>query len=806
MPPEQAVGAVGKVDRRSDVFGLGAVLAVILTGRPPFAAGSAETVRVQSAQGKLDECFARLDGCGADPELVALCKRCLAPSPADRPAGAGEVARAVGALRAEADERARRAELERVKAEGEKIAAELRATAQRKRRRVQLALAGTVLLLLMSGLNIGWWAREQHARDTEAVAILLDQCEQALRSGDAAAAAVTLQAAQGRAEGRGVESQAGRLARCHEDLAVLRDLDAVDQVRWTTLEGKWPEVAAVATRYHEALGRFGADPDAVGAEEATARVSGSAVRERLVAALDRLLRAERSVAVRAALESLDPDSFRDAIRDAERDNDAAALEKLAGQAEALIQLPGFAAFLGESNAISPERARAVLGTAMQRRPGELGLLMALGLSYPINQREGADERVRWGQAAVAVAPTNWAAHNQVGIALYDKNDLDEAMVEYREAIRLDPKLSLPHNNLGLALYGKNDLDGAMAEYREAIRLDPKFAWPHYNLGLALKDKNDLDGAMVEYREAIRLDPKFAALHNDLGIALYGKNDLDAAIAEYRKAIRLDPKYAMPHINLGLALKGKNDLDGAMAEYRESIRLDPKYAMPHSNLGLVLMKKGNLEGAVAEYKETLRIDPKHSLALSNLPRAERMRTLLPRLPDILDRKAEPQTPDEACWFAQLCGEQFQQRYAAAARLYERAFVADGRLADDLAAGHRYNAACYAARAERGDGVDTPANPAEREALRGKALAWLGADLTLCKRQAASAVAADRAAAGAKLNRWLGDTDLSGVRDPKPLAKLPAAERENWEKFWADVKATLADARKPAPPLGKDAGKK
>ena len=38
MPPEQAVGAVGKINEQSDVFGLGAVLAVILTGRPPFMA------------------------------------------------------------------------------------------------------------------------------------------------------------------------------------------------------------------------------------------------------------------------------------------------------------------------------------------------------------------------------------------------------------------------------------------------------------------------------------------------------------------------------------------------------------------------------------------------------------------------------------------------------------------------------------------------------------------------------------------------------------------------------------------------
>ncbi len=99
MPPEQAVGAVTKVDKRSDVFGLGAILAVVLTGRPPFAGESSETVRMQSAQGNVEGCFARLGACGADPDLVALCKACLAPMPVNRPADAGEVAKAVAALR-----------------------------------------------------------------------------------------------------------------------------------------------------------------------------------------------------------------------------------------------------------------------------------------------------------------------------------------------------------------------------------------------------------------------------------------------------------------------------------------------------------------------------------------------------------------------------------------------------------------------------------------------------------------------------------------------------------------------------------
>jgi len=100
--------------QRSDVFGLGAILAVILTGKPPFIGENAETIRMMAAQGDLRGCFARLDACSAEPELVALCKHCLSPMPEDRLANADELAKAVVKFRADAEKRAQRRPVLRV--------------------------------------------------------------------------------------------------------------------------------------------------------------------------------------------------------------------------------------------------------------------------------------------------------------------------------------------------------------------------------------------------------------------------------------------------------------------------------------------------------------------------------------------------------------------------------------------------------------------------------------------------------------------------------------------------------------------
>jgi hypothetical protein len=106
IPPEQARGEAGRVGKASDVFGLGGILCVTLTGQPPY------TRAQQALAGDVTEAFARLDGCGADAEMVGLAKACLAPEPEARPADAAEVAGRVKRYREMVA--ARQAEAERV--------------------------------------------------------------------------------------------------------------------------------------------------------------------------------------------------------------------------------------------------------------------------------------------------------------------------------------------------------------------------------------------------------------------------------------------------------------------------------------------------------------------------------------------------------------------------------------------------------------------------------------------------------------------------------------------------------------------
>ncbi len=109
--------------------------------------------------------------------------------------------------------------------------------------------------------------------------------------------------------------------------------------------------------------------------------------------------------------------------------------------------------------------------------------------------------------------------------------------------------------------------------------------------------------------------------------------------------------------------------------------------------------------------------------------------------------------------------------------------------------RYNAACAAALAGTDHGKDDP--PPDEEAKtrwRKQALEWLRADLAAWSKQLADKPDA-RPTVQNTLRHWQTDKDLSGVRDEKELAKLPAEEQETWKQLWAEVEA-LVDKTKPS----------
>jgi protein O-mannosyl-transferase len=192
--------------------------------------------------------------------------------------------------------------------------------------------------------------------------------------------------------------------------------------------------------------------------------------------------------------------------------------------------------------------------------------------------------------ALAVTKDNWMAYNNLGGALEEKGQLDEAILLYREGIRLDPKSADSHNNLGIALGKQGQIDEAIHHLQEAIRLNPNHADAHNNLGNALLGKGQIDEAIIQLQEAIHLRPGNAAAHFNLGVARMNKRQIDEAIRQYQEALRLDPDYAQAHNNLGIAFAGRGQIDLAIDQFQQALNLRPDYADARKNLDIALAAK------------------------------------------------------------------------------------------------------------------------------------------------------------------------------------------------------------------------
>ena len=226
-----------------------------------------------------------------------------------------------------------------------------------------------------------------------------------------------------------------------------------------------------------------------------------------------------------------------------------------------------------------------------------------GGAIPADRQQSAP--VASTQTGPSVADFARAYFNR-GLASFGKGDWDDAIADYREAIRLNPTDAVAYYNRGLAYVGKREPDKAIADYTEAIRRAPDYADAYYARGNAFSGKGDWDDAIADYTMTIRVDSKYTWAYYGRGVAHFAKREMDLAIADHSEAIRIDPKFAWAYCNRGNAWREKLDYDKAIADYDKAVELDAKYALAYYNRGLAYASKGDDDKANTDFDQAKKL--------------------------------------------------------------------------------------------------------------------------------------------------------------------------------------------------------
>ncbi|HEV3257393.1 MAG TPA: serine/threonine-protein kinase, partial [Gemmataceae bacterium] len=471
MAPEQVIAKAGTIGPAADIYGLGALLYEMLTGRPPFRG---ETAAETQRQVISDEPVSPSRLITKVPrDLETICLKCLSKEPNRRYASAAALAD----------------DLKRFN-EGRPIRARPVGRAERTWRwcrRNPTAAGFLVTALALVGLAVGggFWLQRQQAERREETARLEGGQSKAVEAVLELAADLEKQGrwpeARDALEGAPSLDDIPALSNLRERLErALADVHMVTRLEEIPIRQVEVRAASAHRQYVDAFRDYGIDLPTPEPEEAAVRIRESAIRETLLAFIHDWLffwgtQVDKDQ-LAAVLDLADDDDWRRRLRKTLRGTyDPAERHDLLHAEEAPDQPPlilGALAYAIMNRGTEGEEALALLRAAQLRYPEEFWINLQLG-GILIAERPG--EAVGYYRAAVARRPGSSQAYIMLGRALNDSGDTDGAIAAFWKAIPLTSVRCAPRD-LAKALASRGRMEEARVEWAKMLAASP----PNYD--------------------------------------------------------------------------------------------------------------------------------------------------------------------------------------------------------------------------------------------------------------------------------------------------------------------------------------
>jgi tetratricopeptide (TPR) repeat protein len=250
-------------------------------------------------------------------------------------------------------------------------------------------------------------------------------------------------------------------------------------------------------------------------------------------------------------------------------------------------------------------------------PKVAGLVKQAGSEIKLDQYDAA---IRHFSAALQMRPetkTAAAIYSWRADAYIQKGELNKAMSDASESIRLNPNYYGGYLERGIVYRKTGNLDKAIGDYDTAIRLNPNFARTYYDRAIAYGSKGNHKQAIRDNTEAIRLNPNDPDFYYNRGVDHKAIGNLDKAMADYNEAIRRSPKEFNYYCGRADAFEDMGQLAKANANYDQVTRLNPKDASGYGFRGYAHFAKGNYKGAASDFEKASRLSPRDYDALASL---------------------------------------------------------------------------------------------------------------------------------------------------------------------------------------------
>lgn len=358
---------------------------------------------------------------------------------------------------------------------------------------------------------------------------------------------------------------------------------------------------------------------------------------------------------------------------------------------------------GNSNPQATQTAQTLLA-ALPAAQRQAAITKHINNGVDLQTRKNYDAAIEEYKLALQQDPKNAAIYVNMGTAYQAKEDYQSAIEQYQQALKIDPANAAAQQGLKTAgaaqqdkvlaqtsktaddLFKQGRYDEAIQQYEQLLKMNPKDSATHFDLGATLQAKKNYDAAIVEYRTAASLDPDNAAYTKaldtvmdlkaapiiDAAVKAHQNKDYPNAITLYKQALDLRPNNASLWFDLASAQYSYQDYQGARSAYTRALELDRKGQINDLYFVATIDENSNKGlDALSEYNKYLSDAPKGNYASAAKDRAS---ALSKNINATVKIKSEAQLADikeAADNYQKAVLLQQQQQFEQALPLYQKA---------------------------------------------------------------------------------------------------------------------------------------
>jgi tetratricopeptide (TPR) repeat protein len=141
---------------------------------------------------------------------------------------------------------------------------------------------------------------------------------------------------------------------------------------------------------------------------------------------------------------------------------------------------------------------------------------------------------------------------------------------------LCPETYAAHFNLGIALYNQKKLNEALDNFYLSLEFRKDYASAYHMLALTKWSMGVYKEAEKDCRRALEIEERNERIYNTLGLIQYSMGQRNEAIKSYRRSIEINPFYTFPYIHLNRIFAEERNYDDAVETIEKALSFNPEY--------------------------------------------------------------------------------------------------------------------------------------------------------------------------------------------------------------------------------------